>query len=272
MLAGLGEQTAWRHDTTAPFTYPCRNSTAAFHSHGQRSEDELPTRCFHPLPPRPARHLRSPVLNLQCSHFAGGRRRGQLSYGLLMDIEQNLLERCKGDDHEAWRELYDLTVERVYRLLLRMTRSEHDAFDLAQETYIRAFSRIGQFDGRSSVSTWLYRIAVNEALQLLRREKRVRNHLQAFQAKQTTESLGDDPATKIDVNQALESLPPADRALLLLRYQEGLDYREMAEVLECAEGTIASRLNRARQRLRGLLAGSYDIREETGAAEHPKSE
>ncbi len=76
---------------------------------------------------------------------------------------------------------------------------------------------------------------------------------------------------RIDVKDALESLAATDRAMLLLRYQEGLDYRSMAEVLGCAEGTIASRLNRARQRLRDLLAGGYETREGSNRAEHPKN-
>ncbi len=67
--------------------------------------------------------------------------------------EQELVERCREGDREAQRELYDRTSGPVYRLLLKMTASPDDAFDLAQETYLKAFTRINQFDGRSSVAT-----------------------------------------------------------------------------------------------------------------------
>jgi RNA polymerase sigma-70 factor (ECF subfamily) len=186
-----------------------------------------------------------------------------------MDVGQDLVDRCQEGDREAWRELYDRTVERVYRLLRRMTGNDHDAFDLAQETYVRALVRIDQFDGRSSVSTWLYRIAVNEALQFMRREKRTLKHLQTFVEQPAPEPLADPAMARIDVNEALESLAPSDRVILLLRYQEGLDYRAMAEVLDCADGTVASRLNRARQRLRELLGRGYETGEESGGAGHP---
>lgn len=188
-----------------------------------------------------------------------------------MDLEQDLVERCQKGDREAWRELYERTIERIYRLLQRMAGNDHDAFDLAQETYVRAFARMGQFDGRSSVTTWLYRIAVNEALQFLRREKRTQKHLKALPERPLRECHGDPSMVKIDVKDALELLAATDRAMLLLRYQEGLDYRSMAEVLGCAEGTIASRLNRARQRLRDLLAGGYETREGSNRVEHPKN-
>jgi hypothetical protein len=81
---------------------------------------------------------------------------------------EELVEACRRGDPDAQRALYDATCDRVYRLLLRMTRNSQDAFDLAQETYLKAFTRIGQFDAAASVTTWLYRIAVNEALQFLR--------------------------------------------------------------------------------------------------------
>ena len=78
--------------------------------------------------------------------------------------ESELVDGCRKGEREAQRELYARTCERIYALLLRMTRHPEDAFDLAQDTYLRAFARIGQFDGRSSLATWLYSIAVTQAL------------------------------------------------------------------------------------------------------------
>jgi RNA polymerase sigma-70 factor (ECF subfamily) len=173
-------------------------------------------------------------------------------------------------DREAQRTLYVRTSDRIYQLLLRMTGSHDTAFDLTQETYLRAFTRISQFDGRSSVATWLYRIGVTEALQLLRRAKRIRGDLTDNDAEASVASAAEQSDLRLDVGTALAALDPTDRSVLLLRYQQGLDYRAIAEIVGCAEGTVASGLNRARQRLRQRLGKSYAPREETEPAKHPK--
>lgn len=184
--------------------------------------------------------------------------------------ERELVARCRKGDRDAQREIYVRTSERIYRLLLRMTRNADDAFDLAQETYLRAFARMAHFDGRSSLATWLYRIAVNEALQFLRRSERVRKNLQAEAVQNRTTDDGERIIARLDVEEALTTLSPDDRAILLLRYQEGQDYRQIAQVLQCAEGTVASRLNRARGRLAQLLGSDYASTEEVKVPVHLK--
>jgi len=175
--------------------------------------------------------------------------------------ESELIDGCRKGACEARRELYARTSERIYQLTLRMTGNPEDAFDLAQNTYLRAFARIGSFDGRSSLATWLYRIAVNEALQFLRRADRVRPNRLPIE-NDVEGSPNDNPIiARMDVSEALASLEPADRTILLLRYQEGLDYKAIATVMACAEGTVASRLNRARKKIRELLGKSYRPRE-----------
>lgn len=185
--------------------------------------------------------------------------------------DRELIERLRRGDREAQHEAYIHTSERVYRLLLRMTRNAHDASDLTQETYLRAFARIGQFDGRCALGTWLYRIAVNEALQLLRRSTR--------NVVCRPESPGDSPdpaphsdrsVVRMDVEEALAALPDDDRAILLLRHHEGLDYAAIAEVMDCPQGTVASRLNRARARLRQFLGPAYGAVEGNGDIRHPR--
>lgn len=183
--------------------------------------------------------------------------------------ERDMVRGCREGNREAQQELYDRTCERIYRLLLRMTASPDDAFDLVQETYLRAFTRIDRFDGRSAVSTWLYRVAVNEALQFLRRAGRSRENVPQVAPESHVESDLERSEVKIDVNDALAELAPSDRAILLLRYQEGLDYRAMSEILECAAGTVASRLNRARNALRGILQKGYALEEDADHGEHP---
>jgi len=138
-----------------------------------------------------------------------------------------------------------------------MTGNAEDAADLTQETYIKGLQRLDQFDGRSAVASWFYRIAVNEALQFRRRLAIGTSKLQNITPGRPEDGDAPEADLRVDLEDALAELPADDRAVLLLRYQEELDYRDMAEVLECAEGTVASRLSRARDRLRDLLRKSY---------------
>lgn len=182
--------------------------------------------------------------------------------------ESELVERCRSADREAQRQLYEQTSSRVYRLLLRMTRNEDAAFDLSQDTYVRAFSRIAQFNGESSLATWLYRIAVNEALQFLRRKTPLQLDAQLEISSPDSNIAYDQVVAALDLDKALEQLDPTDRTILLLRYQEALDYRAISAVMDCPAGTVASRLNRARQRIRELLVGGYDTAEEIEGGRH----
>lgn len=148
-----------------------------------------------------------------------------------------------------------MTSDRIYRLLVRMTGNAEDALDLAQETYLRIFEKIHQFDGHARIATWVYRVAVNEALQFLRRRKR--ETLTLSRDNGTSAHAASTPPVTIDVRldvaQALSRLPELERTLVILRHFEGLDYADMASVLDKPEGTIASGLNRARKMLREIL-------------------
>ena len=171
--------------------------------------------------------------------------------------ERSLVKRCQAGDRQAQHQLYENTCVRIYRLLLRMTGNAEDAADLTQETYVKGLQRLDQFDGRSAITSWFYRIAVNEALQFRRRHGIGTTKQKEVAPIQPAESELPETDLRLDLEGALAELPADDRALLLLRYQEELDYSGIAEVLECAEGTVASRLSRARERLRDLLRKSY---------------
>lgn len=185
-------------------------------------------------------------------------------------IEYELVERCRRGERSAQHEIYTRTVERVYRMVLRITGNHDDASELVQESYVQAFTRASQFDNRSSFETWLCRVAINQALQNKRRV--------ALRDRTATSMNGRNgpPARpthdqKIDVEDALARLPEADRAMLVLRYQEGLDYTAIADLTGCPPGTVASRLNRARGRVRELLKESYAPLEENPRTVHPMS-
>jgi len=171
--------------------------------------------------------------------------------------KKDLIDRCRAGEREAQRELFERTSTRIYRLLLRMTGDPDDAADLTQETYVKGFQGLNQFDGRSEIGTWFYRIAINQGLQFGRRKRTSALKMEGLAATRPTEVQDPRTDVRLDVQRAMAELASEDRAILLLRYQEELDYRDIAEVLECAEGTVASRLNRARERLRGILRRSY---------------
>jgi RNA polymerase sigma-70 factor, ECF subfamily len=186
--------------------------------------------------------------------------------------EDQIVTGCQRGDRQAQRALYELTSERVYRVLLRILGNPEDAFDVAQDAYLLIFARIGQFGGQSRLTTWVHRIAVNEALQSLRKRRVRERTLEA--ARQESGSGNNDPRhtadARLDVEAALLRLPEAERVLIVLRYFEGMDYDEMSRVLEKPPGTIASGLNRARQALRTLLGDSpEDSRPGEGKAPRP---
>ncbi len=167
--------------------------------------------------------------------------------------EQSLVAACRAGDPAGQRELYDRHCQQVYRLMHRMVGHEH-ADDLTQQVFLRVIESIAKFHGRSTLSTWLYRLATNEALQFLRRR-----------ARRTAQPLIADPPDhrtpsdlRLDARELLEralaNLEPDLRATFLLREVEQLSYYDIAVVLDIAEGTVASRLNRARQLLRASIS------------------
>jgi RNA polymerase sigma-70 factor (ECF subfamily) len=167
----------------------------------------------------------------------------------------DLVERCRSGDREALRQLYQRHVNPIYRLVLRMTGNPQDAFDLTQDTFVTAFQNMGSFDCRARIGTWLYRIATNHSLQLFRRRRTEQKHLRAHSELAAQSTALPTAALRAEVDDALARMSEEQRAILLLKYYEGLSYEEIAEVLECPPGTVASRLNRARDQLRRLLKG-----------------
>ncbi len=172
--------------------------------------------------------------------------------------ENELIPKCRAGDRDAQRALFEQTSPQIYRLLLRMTGNADDASDLTQETYVKGLRGLEQFDGRCAITSWLYRIALNQALQFRRRKGVETTKLRALAPQRSVETQKPTTELRLDMEDALLELPPDDRTILLLRYQEELDYRGIAEVLECPDGTVASRLNRARDRLRTILRKSYE--------------
>jgi RNA polymerase sigma-70 factor (ECF subfamily) len=129
---------------------------------------------------------------------------------------------------------------------------KQDAGDVTQQVFLQAFCSLGKFAGRSSFETWLYRLAVNESLQHLRRARRHHLFSLAFEPIDNSHVRdGSEPKELLDV--ALARLDPQLRSVFLLCEIDKLSYRQIAETLEVPEGTVGSRLNRARRELRTIL-------------------
>lgn len=163
-----------------------------------------------------------------------------------------IVEACQQGDRAAQRHLYEVSHQNVYRLMDRMVGPQ-DAPDVTQQVFLQVFRKIGQFSGRSQFGTWIYRVAVNEALQHIRRSKRYRLRMLEQEPMDRSPHSQESFDDKELLEQALAMLDPGLRSIFLLREVEGLTYREIAEALKIAEGTVGSRLNRARRELREHL-------------------
>jgi RNA polymerase sigma-70 factor (ECF subfamily) len=185
------------------------------------------------------------------------------------DVE--LVKRCRMGDRAAQRALYDRFGARIHRLALRISGNQDDAFDITQNTFVLAYEKLPGFDGRAAIGTWLYRIGTNEALQLLRRRRTDHVHRANIAAGAIARVSPESDRHRPDVEAALEQLSDEYRALLVLRYQEGLNYEEIADAAGLPVGTVASRLSRARAAFRKELAEiEGKAVEETGAASASK--
>lgn len=188
------------------------------------------------------------------------------------------VEALKAGDRAEFARLVEAYSGNIYRLAIKMLNNPQDAEDILQETFIKAFRYIGGFDGRSKLSTWLYRIATNEALMFLRRR-----HPDVVSMDEPVETMEGEvePVQVVDwcclpedellssegrayLDRAVDSLPHGLRVVFLLRDIEGLSTRETAEVLDLSETAVKTRLSRARLRLREDLSTYYGERMEGG--------
>jgi len=181
------------------------------------------------------------------------------------------LDALRDGDRAEFARIVEEYSPMVYRLGLKMLNNPQDAEDILQETFIKAYKYIHSFDGRSSVSTWLYRIATNEALMSLRKK---RPDTISIDMPSIFESEPQEPLQIIDwcclpedeyltaegrlrLDQAAERLPESLRIVFVLRDIEGLSTRETADVLNISEMAVKTRLSRARLRLREDLSKYY---------------
>ncbi len=176
------------------------------------------------------------------------------SPGVAIDIEERKrerawLDRCAAGDEKAIRWVLDKYRDRVIRLAGHVLHNPREAEDVAQEAFVKAFRQIGQFRGDSGFYAWLYRIVINICLDRMRR-KSASSEMPLEETICNFVAVNPDVEKRLSVEQVLNSLSPPMRAALVLREVEGLEYAEIADVLQIPLGTVRSRLNTARDQFR----------------------
>jgi RNA polymerase sigma-70 factor (ECF subfamily) len=177
---------------------------------------------------------------------------------VLEGSDRELVEACQRGERDAFRALFETYKDRVYSIALRFTGDQAVAMDLAQDTFLKLFSCIGEFRGESAFSTWVYRLVVNSCLDHKRKTWRlipIGDELFGI-LRAPGDSLNAVLETEMRarVRSAVERLTPGLRMVTVLRYTEGLSYEQIAEVVGCSLGTVASRLNRAHKALQRRLS------------------
>lgn len=180
--------------------------------------------------------------------------------------DREVIEQVLGGDNDAFGLLVEKYQTKVYNLALRMCGNEDDAFDLSQESFLRAWRSLGSFQFEASFSTWLFRLSSNICLDFLRAKKRratVSLTMVSDEDEETQLDLPDAGPTPEEaalaaddrrlLAEALNSLPADFRQIITLRAIDDLSYTQIAEILGIQEGTVKSRLSRARTALRNKL-------------------
>ncbi|HET9705786.1 MAG TPA: RNA polymerase sigma factor [Vicinamibacterales bacterium] len=177
----------------------------------------------------------------------------------MRNADLELVGRIKSGDGSAFEALYRQHATRLYNLASRMIGGHGEADDLLQDIFLLAYRKLGSFRGESSLGTWLYRLAMNHCLDVLRNRQ--------TRMGQQTDSLDEPDAmpvaspvplvgavSRIDLERAIEALPPACRAAFLLHDVEGFGHQEVGAMLGISEGTSKSQVHKARMRIRTYLA------------------
>jgi RNA polymerase sigma-70 factor (ECF subfamily) len=173
--------------------------------------------------------------------------------------DRHLATRCLAGEPNAERALYDAHVDRIYRLMFRMAGDGDLAADFTQETFIRAFERLDQYRGDSSLATWLHTIAVSVALNGLRKVKRIHGRLEDVEGRSMDPALAVEPMRftadlRVRLHAAIDALSEKLRPVFVMHDVEGYTHEEIAGALGIPVGTSKARLFDARAKLRLALA------------------
>jgi RNA polymerase sigma-70 factor (ECF subfamily) len=189
------------------------------------------------------------------------------------------IDRLRMQDREEFAALVEATSRMLYSLLLRILNDEQDAEDILQETYIKAYNALPGFEGRSSLKTWLFRVATNEALMLIRKRKPIEASLEVDDNEDDLEAPKEivdwccipepelmNAETRKKLNEAAQHLSVGLRTVFLLRDVEGLSGEETAAAMGISVDNVKTRLLRARMKLREELSAYFGERLNHGRA------
>lgn len=191
----------------------------------------------------------------------------------MSENEKILLEKAKRGDIEAFELLIERYQKKVFTIALKMLGNYDDASELAQEALIKVFKSIKNFKEESSFSTWIYRIVTNTCLDELRKRKKrqviyidedISNadgeiKREIVDHSMTPEYITEKKELKKAVNEAIMSLSEEHRTVIILRDIQGMSYEEIAKITNCPEGTIKSRINRARLSLKEIFTKHKEL-------------
>lgn len=194
--------------------------------------------------------------------------------------DRDLVRRAREGDQDAFRVLVERHQARAYRLAVRVLRDEEAARDAVQEALLKAYRSLSRFEGRSSFYTWLYRLVMNQCLDMKRADRSARQ-VEWDDGEALDRAAAELPAPEVAgvafepaaermrgelrgaLGEAVASLPEAARRILLLREVDGLSYAELAKTLGIPKGTVMSRLHYARRKMQEFLREA-GVTDETG--------
>ncbi len=185
-----------------------------------------------------------------------------------VDPDLQLVKRCQSGDISAFDGLVHRHKDGIYRLVYRMLGGVNDVDDVAQEIFLKAYNRIRSFQCRSSFSTWLTRIALNQCINYLRNQRRVKFFPTGIFSSEDQRRPMIEPHKAAERNERFEkvyqtvnSLPPKQKAVVILYYFEEHSCEEVANILNCSVGTVKSRLFHARKTIKKNLEPYLESRE-----------
>jgi len=181
-------------------------------------------------------------------------------------VNKRIKEVLKGDQN-AFAEIVELYQDKLYRVCYRMLGNKHEAEDIAQEAFVRAFVNIHTFDTNRKFSTWLYRIGTNLCIDRIRKKKpdyfldaefAGTEGLNMYSQIASTEELPEDEVLKMEMQERVQyeisRLPDKYRAVIVLKYMEDLPLQEISDILDMPLGTVKTRIHRGREALRKQLS------------------
>jgi RNA polymerase sigma-70 factor, ECF subfamily len=181
------------------------------------------------------------------------------------DIE--LVRLARAGDENAFQQIVRRYQRKVYSIAYGVVHNEQDALDIAQDVFIKIYNKLDRFQGKSAFYTWLYRITVNLSIDYHRRKYKAatvefdekildddkRADFKLSNIRNNPRKIAEDTELRNTILQAINSLPPDQKAVITLRELEGLSYDEIAETMKCSKGTVMSRLHYGRKKLQEAL-------------------